>query len=152
MLGAMEHFLHAHLDDDVRMGADPHAVRRHVPQQRVEHDAVAPLGEGIDPDQHAIATEKLLAHLIRHVVGIERGLRFDAERGHRVENAMKPIVPRRCRMPFRGVLGPKECQLAGSISTHVRQKTKPQAKARYALVVLPILTDGRQPNVSRQNA
>ena len=45
------------------MGTDPHAVRRHVPQQRVEHDAVVAVGDRIDPDEHTVATQKLLAHL-----------------------------------------------------------------------------------------
>jgi hypothetical protein len=118
--GAIKDFLHTHLEDDVGMGTDPHAVRRYVPQHCIERGAVAPLGEGVDPDQHAIATEKLLAHLIRHIVGITRGLRLNAERGHRLENAMKPVVPWRCRMPLRGVPGPQQCQFAGPISTHVR--------------------------------
>jgi hypothetical protein len=96
----MEDFLHPHLMNNVRMGTDPHAACRHIPQQRIEHEAVAPLGERVDPDEHAVATEKLLPHLVRHIVGIQRGFGFDAECGHRIKYAAEPIVPWRYRMPF----------------------------------------------------
>jgi hypothetical protein len=80
----MEHFLHAHLEDHVGMGTDPHAVRRHVPQHRIDRDAVAPFREGIDPDQYTVATQKLLAHVVRRIVGIERArLRCRARPSHR---------------------------------------------------------------------
>jgi hypothetical protein len=105
----MEHFLHAHFEDHVGMGTDPHATRCHVTQQRVENDAVVPLGEGVDPDEDTVATEKLLAYPIRHIVGIERGFGFDTERGYRLENAMKPVALRRFSMPLRGIPGPEEC-------------------------------------------
>jgi hypothetical protein len=37
-------------------------------------------------------------------------------------------------------------------SIHVRQKSKPQAEARYALVVLPVLIGSGRPNVPLRNA
>ncbi len=63
--------------------------------------------------------EKLLAHLIGHIIGIDRGLRFNAERGHRLENAMKPIVLWRFRIPFWGIPWPQQCQLASFTRGHV---------------------------------
>jgi len=107
MPGAVKNFLHAHLEDHIRMGTDPYAFRRHVPQQRVEHNPVLSRKKRIDPDQDTVTAEKLFTHLIGHVIGIERGLRLDAERGHRFENAMQSIVLWRRRMPFRDVPGPE---------------------------------------------
>jgi hypothetical protein len=107
VLGAVKDFLHAHLENHVRMGTYPYAFRRHVPQQRIEDNPVLSRKERINPDKDTVAAEKLLAHLIRHIIGINRGLRFNAERGHRLENAMKSIVLWRTRLPFRDVPGPE---------------------------------------------
>ena len=51
MLRAIQHLLHAHLEDHVRMRADPDTARGNVAQQRVEHMPVAAIHDGIDPDQ-----------------------------------------------------------------------------------------------------
>ena len=54
-------------------------------------------------DDHPLKRElehRTIAHLIRHIIGIDRRLRFNAERGHLLENAMKSITCWRFRMPF----------------------------------------------------
>src|SRR5262249_28369118 len=51
--GTMEHLLGAHLEDHIGMGAHPDAARRDLAQQCVEIGAVAPLVDGVDPDEHA---------------------------------------------------------------------------------------------------
>src|SRR5215467_8383791 len=43
---AIEHFLRAHLQNQVRMRAHEHAVARHVAQERIERRAVASLRTG----------------------------------------------------------------------------------------------------------
>jgi len=97
----------------------PYVFRRHIPQQCIEYDPVLSRKKRIDPDEDTVAAEKLLAHLIRHIIGIDRGLRFNAERGHRLENAMKPIVLWRFRIPFWGIPWPQQCQLASFALGHV---------------------------------
>ena len=79
--GAVENFLHAHLEDHVGMRADPRAAGRDVAQQRVEHGARPAGVERIDPDQHAVDPEELLAHLVGERL-VEHGrLGVDAEPG-----------------------------------------------------------------------
>ena len=64
-----------------RGGRSPtrHAKRRRATARRAH--PVLPIGDWIDPDEHAVGTEKLPAHFIDDVVGIDRGLGLDAERG-----------------------------------------------------------------------
>ena len=105
--GAVKDFLHAHLEDHVGMRADPHAFRRDIPQHRIEDSPVLSCKKRINPDKDAVAADKLLAHLIHHIIGIDRGLRVDAERGHRLEHAIKSILSWLKRMPFRNVARPE---------------------------------------------
>ena len=48
------------------MGAHPGAPGGDVPQHRIEGRPVLPSCNRIDPDEHAVEPEKLLAHLIRN--------------------------------------------------------------------------------------
>ena len=64
----MEHLLGAHLEDHIGMGAHPDAARRDLPQQCVEIGAVAPLVDGVDPDEHAIERGELCAHGVTDIV------------------------------------------------------------------------------------
>ena len=68
------------------MRADPDSPGRDVPQHRIERRPVLPVGNRIDPDEHAVELQKLLAHLGDHIVGIDRGLGVNAERGQRLED------------------------------------------------------------------
>src|SRR6202030_492943 len=89
----------------------PYAFRRHIPQQCIEYDPVLSRKKRIDPDEDTVAAEKLLAHLIGHIIGIDRGLRL--------ENAMKPFALWRFRIPFWGSPWPQQCQLASFARGHV---------------------------------
>ena len=62
--GAVEDFLHAHLEDHVGMRADPRAAGRDIAQQRIEHGARLAGVERIDPDEHAVDPEELVADLV----------------------------------------------------------------------------------------
>ena len=61
---------------------------------------VLPVMDRIDPDQHAVDRQQLLADLVDDVVVVNRGLGVDAERGQLLEDAMEAIVLR-CRCPPR---------------------------------------------------
>jgi hypothetical protein len=93
--GAMQDLLYAHLEDDVRVRADPRTARRHIAQQRVKHRARLALVNRIDPDQHAIDLQELLAHLVCHVIGKHRRLGLDAGICQLLEHAMEAVVLRR---------------------------------------------------------
>ena len=96
MPGAVQDFFDPHSENDVGVRADPRASRRHIPQHRVEHLPGAAFVDRIDPNQHAVAGQKLGAHLVRIIVGVNRRLSVDPERGQFLENAAIPVVVR-CR-------------------------------------------------------
>src|ERR1700722_17635260 len=58
MLRAVKDLLHPHFENDVGMGADPDALRSDFSQHPIEHNSVLPLGNRIDPNEHAINFEK----------------------------------------------------------------------------------------------
>jgi hypothetical protein len=66
-------------------------------------------------DKNAVASEKLRANLIYHIIGIERGFWFNANRGQRLKNAIKSILPWRCCVPLGDVPRPQQRQLHGPI-------------------------------------
>jgi len=89
---------------DPRPGGD-------FPQQRIECSARLPLVDRIDPDQHTIDDQQLLADLIGEFLVVDRRLRIDADRGQFLEDAMKAIVLRRCRAACFGVTTPQDRDL-----------------------------------------
>ena len=72
------------------MGAHPDAARRDFAQQRVEIGAVAPLVDGIDPDEHAIKRGELCAHGVNDIVLVDHRFRIDANVGERREDGLEP--------------------------------------------------------------
>ena len=72
-------------------------------QQRIERRARLPLMEWIDPHEHTIDRQQLLADLIGEFLVVHRSLRIDADRGQIFEDRMKAIVLRRCSAPCFGV-------------------------------------------------
>ena len=74
------------------MGADPDAPGRHVAQHPIESRPVLAVGDRIDPDEHAIELQELLAYDRRHVVGIDRRLGVNADGGKRLEDAAETVV------------------------------------------------------------
>ncbi len=119
LLGAVQNFLHTHFQDHVGVGTHPHTSRCDVAQQRIELYSVLSLGNWIDPDEHAVGAEKLLAHFICHFVRIDRGLRLDAERGQRFENAVESIVMCGCLASRLAIPTPEQHQFAGFTCGHV---------------------------------
>ena len=61
MTRSVEHVLDAHLQDDVGMRAHPRALRRNLAKQRIERRARLALMDRIDPDEHAVDGEQLIA-------------------------------------------------------------------------------------------
>jgi hypothetical protein len=75
----IEHFLRAHLQNQVRMRAHEHTVVCHITQDRIELRAVAVLADRIDPDEHTVDPQQLLAHLVSDLVGVARSLDVEAD-------------------------------------------------------------------------
>ncbi len=91
------------------MRADPGTARRDIAQQRVEHGPGLALMDRIDPHEHAIDRQKLLAHLVGDVLVVDRGLGIDAERRQLFEDAVKAIVLRGCGAPCLAITAPENC-------------------------------------------
>src|SRR5437899_762489 len=53
------------------MGTYPHALRCDVSQYRVERGAVAPVSNGIDPNEHAINADELRVNFVNNVVAVD---------------------------------------------------------------------------------
>jgi hypothetical protein len=74
------------------MSADPHPSGRNIPKHCIELRPGLAAGNRIDPDEHTIDVQKLLAHTVCHVVGINCWLRANAECRQRLENGIEPMV------------------------------------------------------------
>src|SRR5215472_2345436 len=118
MLGAVEDLFHAHFENDVGMRADPRPARSDVAQQRVERLARLALVDRIDPDEHAIGAEQLLAHLIREVFVIDGRLGTDAYRGELFENTVEAVVLWRRSFPRCEIATPKNCDFKAFLLRH----------------------------------
>jgi hypothetical protein len=66
MSGAMQNFLDAQLQDNVRVGADPGSARRHFPQHRVESYPGLSVMNRVEPYQYAINIQR--APMKRHTL------------------------------------------------------------------------------------
>src|SRR5260370_42086042 len=61
MARAVEDVLDAHLQNDIRMRADPRTLQSDLAQQRVERGARLTLVDGIEPDKEAVHRVQLVA-------------------------------------------------------------------------------------------
>src|SRR5262249_4687691 len=120
VLGTVENLLGAHLEDHVGMGAHPRPARRNVAQQGVEHGA-RPAGiERIDPDEHAVEAEELVAHLVREGLVEHGGRGVDAGPAQLLEDVVIAIVVRRRRAARLAVAAPENRYLGGLIAVHAQ--------------------------------
>jgi hypothetical protein len=103
MPGTVQDLLHPHLQDDVRVGADPGALRGDLAQQRVERFPRLALVDRVDPHQDAVGGEQLRADLVGEGLIVDRGLGVDAERRQFFEDPVKAAVLRRRVAPRLGV-------------------------------------------------
>ena len=67
------------------------------------------LVDRIDPDEHAIGAEQLLAYLVREFLSIDGWLGIDPDGGEFFENAVKTVVLRRRGLPRFEIATPKKC-------------------------------------------
>ena len=86
--------LHPHLERHIGMRTDPHAAGRNIAQHRIEPEAVLAVGDRIDPDEHAIHLQQLLADLVDHIVIVDRRLRVDAKCRQGGKDRVPPVVVR----------------------------------------------------------
>src|SRR3954447_6877386 len=85
----MEHFLGPHLEDDVRMGADPYAARCKLSQQRIKLGAVSAFMDGIDPHEDAVKLCELFAHGVGNIVLVDDRLGSDIGLRQRGEDGLE---------------------------------------------------------------
>jgi hypothetical protein len=111
MPGAVQDFLDSHLQDHVGMRADPGAARGNLAQQRIKRAAGSALMNRIDPHEYAVSQQQLLAHILRELFGIDRGLGANAERVELFEDAVEAIVVRRRGSAGLGIAAPENCDL-----------------------------------------
>ena len=78
--GVHEHLLGAHPQNHVRVGAHPHPGLPDLAKQRIELRAVETVLNRVDPDQHSIEFEQLIANGIHGLIGVHDRHRIDSER------------------------------------------------------------------------
>jgi hypothetical protein len=77
------------------MGAHPDAARRDLAQQRIEMDAVPPIVNRVDPDEHAIECDEPCTHGVEDIVLVDHRFRIGAGIGERREDGFEPAGLRR---------------------------------------------------------
>ena len=118
---SVQDFLRAEHVDNVRMRAHPHAGRRRLAQETVEHRAVAAVRDGIHPNEHAVGPQQPLA---RRFGGVQSawtiGSTSAPSASQRSKDIVEPLPPRLrlvlSLMPKQGDSrmrhDPERCQLA----------------------------------------
>src|SRR4051812_26590889 len=97
MLGAVQHFLDAHLENEVRMRADPWPPFRRLAQQGIKRLArFRAILKRIDPHNYAVGLQQLRSNRVGKLLVIDGRLGMNAECGELLEDAMKAIVGRGC--------------------------------------------------------
>jgi hypothetical protein len=124
MLRAVENLLHAHLENDFGMRADPRALGRHVEKHGIEHCPRLSVMDWIDPHQNPVDSQKLLAHLVGDIVGIDRWLGVDAKRSQFLEDTVKAVVLRRCGASCLAVTPPQHRDPVGLRVGHLHPPEK----------------------------
>ena len=108
MPGVVQDLLDAHCEDRVGMGADPGPARGDLAQHRVEDGAGLALMDRIDPDEHPLRRQQLVAHLLGKILVENRGLGLNAARRQRREHLTKAIVCGGRGLPRRAVAAPDD--------------------------------------------
>src|SRR6266550_2864231 len=107
MARAVEDVLDAHLQNDIRMRADPRTLQSDLAQQRVERGARLTLVDGIDPDQDAVHREQLVADRVGKAFVVDRWAGLDAGSGQCLEDTDEAAVLRGRVPPCGGVAAPE---------------------------------------------
>jgi hypothetical protein len=108
MLCAVQDFFDPHLEDHVGVRADPGAPRGDVAQQRVEFSSGLAALDRIDPHEHPICAQELLAHLVGEGLIVDRRLGIDADGGKLLEDPVKAIVLWGRGLPGFGIATPED--------------------------------------------
>src|SRR3954447_10988849 len=107
MPGAVQHFLDAHFENDIRVSADPWSLFRHLAQQGIKRLArFFAILERINPHKDAVGLQQLRAYLVGKLLVIDGRFGMNTDRGELLEDAMKAIVGRGCVAPRLAVSSP----------------------------------------------
>ena len=118
MLCGVQDFFDPDLEDHVGVRADPGAPRGDIAQQRVEFTSGLASMDRIDPHEHSVCFQELLAHLVGESLIVDRRLGIDAEGGKLLEDTVKTIVLRGGGLPEFGIATPEDRDLRGFLSGH----------------------------------
>ena len=145
MFGAVQNLFDAHLEDHVGVRADPGSARCYITQHRVEHRPGMPFVDWIDPHEHSINSQKLLAHLVGYVIGIERRLGMNAKCRQLFEDAVIAIVLGRSGSPCLAIAAPENCDSIVLFTGHIASlkliaTTIPTARIKVPATVEPYAT------------
>ncbi|MGY4427542.1 hypothetical protein ACVWWO_000019 [Bradyrhizobium sp. F1.13.1] len=88
------------------MSADPHALRRDVPQQGIETGAISTV-LNVSPNQHAVHCEQLLPDLFGEAFVVDRRACLDAMSGESLEEVREAAVLRG-GVPARGSIASRK--------------------------------------------
>jgi hypothetical protein len=84
----------------------------------------------IDPHEHSINCQKLLAHLVSDVVVINRRLGVNAECCQLFEDAVKTVVLRGCGSPSLAIAAPEDRDFIVLYISHIVSLGSPRDRAR----------------------
>ena len=90
------------------------------------------LMDRIDPHEHAVRREELLAHLVGEFLVIDRGLGVDAGRLQFFEDAMEAVVLRRCVAPGLRIAAPDDRDFIGLVMLDFRPSMRNLSKNRVS--------------------
>jgi hypothetical protein len=76
------------------MGADVYARVGHLPQEGIQDRTIAPVLDGIHPDQDDIDRQQLSANLLSEIIVVHGRLGVDAPVGQGMKNGGQPVVVR----------------------------------------------------------
>ncbi len=139
----MEHFLGPHLEDHVRMGADPYAARCKLSQQGIKPGAVSAFMDRIDPHEDAVKLCELFAHGVGNVVLVDDGLGSNLGLRQRGEDGLEATGLRVGVAPRLLIAAPQHGDFADMIVHSACPKTNcsttPASEQASSVCMMPIL-------------
>jgi hypothetical protein len=138
---AVQDFFDAHLEDHIGMRADPGSARRDITQHLVEYSPGLPFMDRIDPHEDSINRQKLLAHLVGEVVGINRRLGMNAKCRQLFKDAVKAIVLRSCGSPALAIAAPENCDSIVLFTGHIASLKLIATTIPTARITVPATVD-----------
>ncbi len=107
--GLEQHVFSPQFEDDIGVCADKSAARRNLSQHGIQYGTIRPVLNGVHPNQNAIHTRQLLAHVVCKFIAVHGGFRRDAVFFELRKRSAEPIIVRRCLTARFSIPMPKNC-------------------------------------------